>query len=93
MNSYKIKYSNDAIKFLKKNKIIGIKFMKAFSDISNDYYSNLKYYDIKKIKDKKYNDIFRLRISKYRAIYRVIENEILIFVFVIDSRGDVYKNF
>ena len=39
----------------------------------------------------KVKDIFRLRIGDYRAIFRVIDEEIVIFVFTIDSRGDIYK--
>lgn len=76
---------------MKKNKLYGIRFYKAFSEIAENI-NNINVYDIKKLHDKTYNDVFRLRIGKYRAVFRVINNEILIYVFVIDSRGDVYKN-
>lgn len=76
---------------MKKNKLYGVRFYKAFSEIAEDI-SIVNTYDIKKLYDKTYNDVFRLRIGKYRAIFRIINNEILIYVFIIDSRGDVYKD-
>lgn len=90
MSCYEIKYSRTAEKFIRKNKIAGIKFMKAFMEIAQDreYSRN---YDIKKFYSSAYDDIFRLRIGKYRAIFRVVETEILIYIFDIDSRGDIYK--
>lgn len=90
MISYKVKYHKNAYEFIKNNKLYGLKFIKAFSDISNDL-NNVSKYDIKKLHNPNYNDIFRLRIGKYRAIFRVIKDEIIIFVFDIDSRGDIYK--
>lgn len=90
MSFYKIKYSKNAEKFIKKNKLIGIRFVKAFTEISRD--KNLaKNYDIAKYNNSIYDDVFRLRIGKYRAIFRIIHQEILIFIFDIDSRGDIYK--
>lgn len=90
MTSYRVLYSKSAEKFIKQNKAIGIRFMKAFSDISDNLLS-IYYYDIKRYHHKKYDDIFRLRIGKYRAIFRVIKEEIVISVIDIDSRGDIYK--
>lgn len=91
MNSYKIKYHTNALKFIKSNKLYGLKFMKAFCDICSSR-NEINKYDIKKIKSSQYNDIFRLRIGKYRAIFRIIDQELIVFVFDIDSRGDIYKN-
>ncbi len=34
---------------------------------------------------------FRLRVGKYRFLYTVIDDEILIYVYKADSRGDIYK--
>ncbi|WP_206207706.1 type II toxin-antitoxin system RelE family toxin [Virgibacillus indicus] len=45
--------------------------------------------DIKKLAG--YEDSYRLRVGKYRALYTIIESEIVIFVFDLDSRGDIYK--
>ena len=91
MISYKVKYHKKATKFIKENKLIGLKFVKAFCDISNDI-NNVTRYDIKKLHNPTYNDVIRLRIGKYRAVFRVINKEIIIFVFDIDSRGQIYKN-
>ena len=90
MNFYRIKYSKNAEKFIKKNKLIGIRFVKAFNDLNKDRSLDFSNFDIKRLKGNKENDIFRMRIGKYRAIFRIIEDEILIFVFDTDSRGD-YK--
>lgn len=90
MSFYKIKYSKAAEKFLKKNKAIGIRFFKAFEELTEDK-TNIVYYDVKKFYSKKYNDIFRLRIGDYRAIFRIIDHELLVFVFDIGPRGDIYK--
>ena len=90
MSFYKVKYSRDAIKFIKKNKVIGLRFFKAFADLAEDN-ENIHSYDVKKYHSKNYNDIFRLRIGDYRAIFRVIDDELLVFVFYIGVRGDIYK--
>lgn len=90
MNFYKIKYSNSAEKFIKKNKTIGIRFLKAFEEIKTNR-ENIRFYDIKKFHSKQYNDIFRLRIGDYRAVFRIIDERLLVYVFDIGSRGDIYK--
>ncbi len=88
--SYKIIYHKKAEKFVKGNKIIGLKFMQAFEDIALDV-KNMHKYDIVTYHCKDFNDIFRIRIGKYRAVFRVIKNDLVIFVFDIDSRGGIYK--
>lgn len=90
MNFYKVKYSKSAEKFIKKNKMIGIKFYKAFEELAKDK-ENAKSYDIKKFHSKNYDDIFRMRIGTYRAIFRIVDNELLVYIFDIGSRGDIYK--
>ena len=90
MNFYKIKYSKAAEKFIKKNKAIGIRFFKAFEELAEDK-ENIKSYDVKKFYSKIYEDIFRLRIGDYRAVFRIIDNELLVYVIDIGSRGDIYK--
>ena len=52
---------------------------------------NIYAYDVKKFRSKNYNDIFRMRIGDFRAIFRVVDKELLIYVFDIGSRGDIYK--
>lgn len=75
---------------MKKNKTIGIKFFKAFTELAESK-DNIHSYDVKKFYSKNYNDIFRLRIGDYRAIFRVIDNELIIYIFNIGARGDIYK--
>ena len=92
MTCYDVIYSNDAKKFLLKNKVVGIRFLKAFEDISEDAYNNLKLYDVKKLKgDYSKENLFRLRIYKYRALFKVVDNKLFIYVIDIDSRGNIYK--
>lgn len=90
MSFYRIKYSKSAEKFIKKNKAIGIRFFKAFIEIAGDM-ENIQFYDVKKFHSKNYDDIFRLRIGDYRAVFRIVEDELLVYVFDIGSRGDIYK--
>lgn len=90
MSFYKVKYSKSAEKFVKKNKVIGIRFYKAFAEISEDKIK-IQFYDVKKFHSKKYDDIFRLWIGDYRAIFRIIDDELLVYVFDIGVRGNIYK--
>ena len=90
MSFYKVKFSKQAEKFIKKYKSVGLRFYQAFEELAKDCES-IHSYDVKKFHSKNYDDIFRMRIGDYRAIFRVINNELLIFVFEIGSRGDIYK--
>jgi mRNA interferase RelE/StbE len=86
--SYKVKYSKKSVKFIKSNKIIGIKFFEAFDKIASNPL-NVEKYDIKQLKN---SENFRLRISKYRAIFYFENEELIIKVIDIGSRGQIYKN-
>lgn len=88
---YKVIYHKKAKKFILSNKLAGLKFMEAFEKIGEDK-TNLKYYDIKKYNHKNYNDIFRLRIGQNRAVFRIVDDEIVVYVLNIGSRGDIYKD-
>lgn len=90
MSCYKVKYSKSAEKFIKKNKVIGIRFFKAFEDLA-DNKENSNLYDLKKFHAKNYDNVFRLRIGTYRAIFRIVNDELIIYVFDIGARGDIYK--
>lgn len=90
MSFYKVRYSKTAEKFIKKNKIIGLKFYKAFEELADDR-KNFHLYDIKKFYAKQFDDVFRLRIGNYRGIFRIVDQELIIFVVEIGARGDVYK--
>lgn len=90
MNFYKVKYSKSAEKFIKKNKAIGVRFFKAFAEMAENK-QNTQVYDVKKFYSKNYDDIFRIRIGDYRAVFRIVDKELLVYVFNIGSRGDIYK--
>ena len=90
MSFYKVEYSKSAEKFIKKNRAIGVRFFQAFEELAEDK-ANIQFYDIKKFRSKNYDDIFRLRIGDYRAVFRIIDNKLLVYVFDIGSRGDIYK--
>ena len=86
--SYKVSYKKEAVKFLKKYRIETVKFYKAFETMANDL-ENFDGYDIKRIVGR--DNEYRLRLGKCRALFRVIDNELLILVIDIDSRGLIYK--
>ena len=46
--------------------------------------------DIERLEGNEVPPLFRLRIGKYRVIY-IVEQESIIRILKIDSRGDVYK--
>ncbi|EAI4330254.1 type II toxin-antitoxin system RelE/ParE family toxin [Campylobacter upsaliensis] len=77
---------------MKKHQDIQAKVFESFEIIAqNPYEAKL---DIKKLQGKKFQcraNHYRLRISKYRFLYEVLENEILIYAYKADSRGDIYK--
>ncbi|EDP6926939.1 type II toxin-antitoxin system RelE family toxin [Campylobacter upsaliensis] len=89
---YKVKTSKQFDKFLAKHQDIQAKVFESFEAIAqNPYKTNL---DIKKLQGKKFQcrtNHYRLRIGKYRFLYEVLENEILIYAYKADSRGDIYK--
>lgn len=88
--SYKVIYHKKAEKFIKANKVDGLRFMQAFTEISSNP-TNMHKYDVVTYRTKGLRDVFRIRIGKYRAIFRVIKNDIIVFVFDIGSRGGIYK--
>lgn len=46
---------------------------------------------MKKFHSKTYDDIFRLRIGDYRAVFHIVDDELLVYIFDMRSRGDIYK--
>lgn len=88
MISYKIKFDKKAIKFMKENRIVGLKFYEAFTEISKDT-KMISLYDVKNLKGIK--NIKRLRIGSYRALFKIVNDELIILVINIGSRGDIYK--
>lgn len=85
---YKVDFSKDFVKFLHKHHEIRQTVIQKFELLSNDFYHPSL--DVRPIVGKENH--FRLRISKYRFLYEVIEDEILIYAYKADSRGDVYKS-
>ncbi len=70
---------------------MAVRFFKAFDEIASMQKWQMKTYDIKVFNGFKYTDMYRLRIGKYRAIFRIIDDELMVFVFDVGSRGDIYK--
>ncbi len=85
--NYKLELKKNAIKFLEKHPKERDNFINAFRNIANGKEKN---YDIKKLEG--YTDFYRLRLGKYRAIYTIRNDELVIIVFFIGSRGDIYKS-
>ncbi len=87
---YKIKIHKSVEKFLDKHPELIKKFIEQFYQIAQ----NLNHYyiiqaDVKPFLGKKNN--YRLRIGKYRFLYEVREEEILVWIWKVDSRGGIYK--
>lgn len=86
---FEIRFSKGAGKYLKKlDRTTKERIKKSLLELSeNPYESNQL--NIKKLAG--YEDSYRLRVGKYRALYTIIKSEVVIFVFDLDSRGDIYK--
>ena len=88
--SYRITYTTDVEKFIKKNKDIGLKFFKAFKELSKNYNLRVSSFDIVAMQG--YKNVYRLSIGQYRAVF-LVEKEIKVLKVVkIESRGGIYKN-
>ncbi len=81
---YTVTYRKEAIKYLRKmTKKDANRFLSAFEKIAKKGL-NIKHF--KQIKNG-----YRLRIGDYRALYSIHENELIIEIVKIGSRGDIYK--
>ena len=87
--SYKVLYTSEVKKFIKKNKVIGLKFFEAFTELSKN--SNLRASSFDIVVMQGYKNVYRLRIGQYRAIFTVAKEIRILKVMKIDSRGDVYR--
>lgn len=87
--NYKVLYKKSAEKFLLSNKIEGLKFYKAFKELTENN-ENVKKYDIKRYHCSN-NYTYRLRIGNNRALFEVHQDKIVVIVLDIGSRGDIYK--
>ena len=86
--SYRITYTTDVEKFIKKNK--GLKFFKAFKELSKN--SNLRVSSFDIVAMQGYKNVYRLRIGQYRAVFSVEKEIKVLKVVKIESRGGIYKN-
>ena len=87
--SYKVLYTSEVKKFIKKNKVIGLKFFEAFTELSKNFNLRASSFDI--VVMQSYKNAYRLRIGQYRAIFTVAKEIKILKVMKINSRGDVYK--
>jgi mRNA interferase RelE/StbE len=86
---FEIRFSKVAGKYLKKlDRITKERIKKSLLELAENPYE-VKNLDIKKLAG--YEDSYRLRVGKYRALYKIINSEVVVFVFDLDSRGDIYK--
>lgn len=85
--SYAIKYAKQVEKFLDKHKDLQPKVLTALEQIAQNPFDNAL--DIKKLQGEEHK--YRLRIGKYRLLYEIIDEQILIYAYKAQSRGDVYK--
>lgn len=86
---YKIIFTNQADKFLKKHKELENKIIEIFTFIIKNPFKNSKIFDIKAMQGLK--NYYRLRINDYRVIYQIKNDELVILIVKIGNRGDIYK--
>lgn len=86
----KISFTKKAAKELKKiqqgNSVIFRKIVEAIKDLAENPFPN----GYKKLKGE--DDAYRIRVGSYRVLYTVKDAELLIEVFRVGPRGDVYKH-
>jgi mRNA interferase RelE/StbE len=85
---YQLKLSKEVDKFLDKHRDIWKRLDEKISQIQENPH-NPVWVDTKPYIG--YPNNYRLRIGKYRFLYEVIEDEILVYFYDADSRGDIYK--
>ncbi len=85
---YRLKFRKQVVKFINSR---SPKERRAIAETlteleSNPYQNNL---DIKSLKG--CHNKYRLRIGNYRFLYTIIQDQVLIYFYKADTRGDVYK--
>lgn len=86
---FEIRFSKGAGKYLKKlDRTTKDRIKKSLLELAESPYKT-RNLDIKKLAGYKHS--YRLRVGKFRALYKIIDKEVVIFVFDLDSRGDIYK--
>ena len=86
---WKLKVSPNVRKFIKriKNKIFLKKLIDTFDKLIENPFHHPEL-DIKKLIGSQ-ND-YRLRVGNYRFLYTILKKEILIYIYKVDKRGDIY---
>ncbi|WJH36608.1 type II toxin-antitoxin system RelE/ParE family toxin [Paenibacillus sp. CC-CFT747] len=87
--NYEVKFYKDAIKTLQKlDRVTRNRILDHINILSeNPRHPEL---DIKKMQG--VHDQFRLRIGSYRVVFSVFNDQLIVVVIRIGSRGDVYKS-
>lgn len=85
--AYRVETSKEVDRFLDKHRDIAPKILKSLRTIAQNPFDNAL--DIKKLQGESHK--YRLRIGKYRLLYEIIDEQILIYAYKAQSRGDVYK--
>ncbi|MCL0080831.1 type II toxin-antitoxin system RelE/ParE family toxin [Peptococcaceae bacterium] len=80
----KLVYLKKTLKFLQKS---DLKTQKRIVDAIDKIPSG----DIKMLQGNKNPPVYRLRIGKFRVIYHFEQNDNMLIIVKIDTRGDVYR--
>lgn len=87
--NYEIKFLKDALKSLQKqDAVTRNRILDHLKILSED--PRHPELDIKRMQG--IENRFRLRVGSYRVVYFIIDNELIIIVVKIGSRGDIYKS-
>lgn len=87
--NYEIKFLKDAYKYLQKQDLVTRnRILDHLNILSED--PRHPELDIKRMQGME--NRFRLRVGTYRVVYSIIDNELIVIVVRIGSRGDVYKS-
>jgi mRNA interferase RelE/StbE len=87
--SYAIKFYKEALKNIKKlDKTTRNRILDHINILAEN--PKNKELDIKKMQSTQ--NQFRLRVGSYRIVYSLVDEELIIIIVRVGSRGDVYKN-
>lgn len=85
---YKLKLSKEVDKFLDKHRDIWKRLDEKMLQIRENPHHPI-WVDVKPYTG--YPNNYRLRIGKYRFLYEVIDDQVLVYFYDADSRGDIYR--
>jgi mRNA interferase RelE/StbE len=87
--NYEIKFYKDALKSIQKLESITRNRILDHINILSENPRNPEL-DIKKMQG--FENRFRLRVGSYRVVYTVINEQLIIVIIRVGSRGDIYKS-